>query len=58
MQGYKDTACQIPYSVRYLPLNTCSSLSGIYVIAYAYPGNTIPPSPFTSTKGQVTETQG
>jgi len=55
VQGYTDKACKIAGATGSVPLNTCSQV-GEAIIVYAYPANTIPPSPFTSTTGQVIET--
>ena len=55
-QGYKDKACTTTSFPLTLTLDTCSSVNGDYIKLQAYPPNTIPPSPFTSTTGQVTAT--
>jgi hypothetical protein len=56
-QGYADSSCQAALGPsESIPLNTCTIKGGNALIAYAYAPNTLPPAPFTSTTGQVTET--
>ena len=55
-QGYKDKTCTTTSFPLTLTLDTCSSVNGDYIKLQAYQPNTIPPSPFTPTTGQVTAT--
>jgi len=57
VQGYADNTCQTPGNTGSFPLNTCTNQIGQAILVYAYPANTLPPSPFTTTTGQVTQTQ-
>jgi hypothetical protein len=56
VQGFSDYACLIAAAGATIPLNNCIIQYGSAAIFHAYAPNTIPPDPFTSTTGQVTET--
>ena len=55
-QGYKDKACTIPDDIFNFPLNSCEKVDKIPIVVYAFTANTIPPSPYTTTTGQLTQT--
>ena len=56
-QDFADKACKTAGGSQNFPLNTCGKLDNNIITLYAYAPNTLAPAPFTTTTGQVTQTE-